>query len=255
MNFILADRIIVGLDFPVRTPNLRRERVLAASFAILAGAVGPVWPVRGETRTCEDAAVAVTADNSAEIGQACAAAAAALAFLRDNGLETGWPVDLHLVPALPPGTPARAAGCYVGASDRVYVLTYAACLQWPRTRTVLGEPLAPDIYRSLVAHEVAHDIARHNFRTASPPWAAQEYIAYVTQMATLPETTRARILARLPAERIGHPAELNSVLLMTSADAFAAQAWRHYLLPGNGAAFMQSLVAGEAVPNYGLSPP
>jgi hypothetical protein len=54
------------------------------------------------------------------------------------------------------------------------------------------------LYRSLVAHEVAHRVTAANFAVVRPTIVAREYVAAVTMPATMPNDGRPRWLAAVP---------------------------------------------------------
>jgi hypothetical protein len=109
---------------------------------------------------------------------------------------------------------------------------------------MFGMPVDHDLYKSLIVHEVAHVIASKNFAVAQT-FIAHEYIAYVTQLSTMPSVLREKILADLPGDGFTATEQINLTLFILSPELFAVQAYRHFQRPENGAAFLQRLLREE----------
>jgi hypothetical protein len=105
--------------------------------------------------------------------------------------------------------------------------------------------MEPALYRSLVAHEVAHAVAAANFEITNPAIQAHEYIAYVTMFATMAPTLRERLLARYPGGGYEDDGQMSSTILLFDPMRFGAQAYRHYL--ESGSAYLHAVVAGRAL--------
>jgi hypothetical protein len=176
---------------------------------------------------------------------ACGGARDALRFLAAQGLDVAVSIPLDIVPALPGAAGTSAAGCFLESSGRAAILTYAAFRQlgiW------FGLPVDRGLYRSLAAHEVAHAVAAANFRRpVPPPIAAKEYVAYVTTLAVMDPARRARVLARFPGEPFAGDWQMNTFTYLADPMRFGARAYRHYLAPGHGRAYLQAVLAGQAL--------
>lgn len=182
----------------------------------------------------------------ADARMACAAAGESLAFLDANGLSPTEPIEIHIVSRLPKEEVADALGCYDQRDRQIHVLDLASCRG---KGSILGLPVDAELHRSVIVHEVAHAAAAPRFAVAKPGIAAQEYIACVAQLFVLSEGTRARILERHPGTGFATTAEINSMIYLMDPNYFAAQAWRHFMRPENGAAFIRRLLAGELPPD------
>lgn len=173
----------------------------------------------------------------------CRAVSDALAFLAANGLDTSAPVELVFVDTLPDLPPQTAAfGSYWRTEQRIYMLHIAACgkLAWDL-------PVDAPVYAGLVAHEVAHHVAAANFQVARPTRIGHEYIAYVTMFATMDVNARERILGLLPGAAFQSEREIGMTIYLLNPQVFGAKAYRHFVLPGNGAAFIQRILSGHAL--------
>ena len=228
----------------VRPPAYCRRQRAGVIVAVLCAGLVYASAVRADGVPCpERVSVTVAA---ADPQMACAAADEALAFLDANGLSTTEPIEISIVSRLPKEGVAEALGCYDQRDRQIHVLDLASCRSKGR---ILGLPVDAELHRSVIAHEVAHAAAAPRFAVARPGLAAQEYIACVAQISVLSEGTRARILERHPGTGFETTAEISSTIYLMDPNFFAAQAWRHFMKPENGAAFLRRLLAGELPPD------
>jgi hypothetical protein len=175
----------------------------------------------------------------------CQGAADAVAFLAAFKLDTTAPVSVRILERLPDGLVSPTAlGCEVRAERRVYMLTLTACRK---------QGLAPDLpvdralYRSLIAHEVAHHLAAANFKVETPSLVAHEYIAYVTMFATMAPGQRDTILAHYPGEVWDNERGFNVTVYMMAPHFFGAQAYRHFMRLEDRQAFLERVLSGSAL--------
>jgi hypothetical protein len=195
-------------------------------------------------RRCDGGTVVVRSPSGVDAATACGAASRAIAFLDSQGLQVPAEVTVEIAPKLPEIAGPSAAGCYLVRESQVVVLTYAAFREFGDW---FGLPIDRELYGSLIAHEVAHAVASCNFTARRPPIEATEYIAYVTMLATMEPGLRSRVLKKFPGEGFEKEIEINSMMYMLDPMRFAAQAYRHYLKPGNGREFLRAVVSGRAV--------
>lgn len=219
--------------------HLAARALVLALAAIVCGLATAAPPV-----SCPGTDVHVDAGDSRDVEAACRGAADAVAFLARQGLRTSVRIEIRFVERLPAPAPGFAHGCYVLAEQRVYMLRYAACRALAERGSL---PVNRAVHRSLVAHEVAHRIAAANFAVPKPSLVAQEYIAYVTMYATLPADARMRLLEHLPGTGFDSERQINATYYGLDPNRFGAQAYRHYLRPANGPAFIARVLAGEAL--------
>ena len=128
-------------------------------------------------------------------GRPVRGAADAVTFLGGHGLKTSEPIHVRVIDELPRAARPQAQGCYLHRERSVYVRTFRA---FRRSGNFLHLPADRVLYRSVITHEVGHAIAACNFSVAPPTLQAQEYIAYVTMFATMPEKHRQRVLQQIP---------------------------------------------------------
>jgi len=219
-------------------------RSVAISVALMLACAFPPGPVSAQSLACATGDSVVAFADVEDAKAACLGAADAKTFLKANGLKTDAPIEIHIVERLPDEGRYSAYGCYDKRSKKVLILSSSACGRAERGGLLFGLPLDRRLYRSLVAHEVAHAVANANFAMTQPPWVADEYISYVTQLATMPADLRDSILGRSREQGFATAAQLNPSILLASPEVFAVKAYRHYIRKENGAAFVRALIAG-----------
>lgn len=151
---------------------------------------------------------------------------------------------VHIVDTLVQTHFVSSLGSYDAKHDRIEILSYEAALKVLPHRPAFGIKMSPELYRSFVAHEIAHAIANVNF--ARPPVvSAHEYIAYTVQLATMPESLRAAIIRNVDTEGFDHPKEVDEMLLAVDPNLFAVKSYLHFARPQNGALAFEQLLTGQ----------
>lgn len=175
---------------------------------------------------------------------ACEGAQDAIAFLTSFGVPVTREVAIELVPKVSNHVSASAVGCYLESDRRVLMLDYsefAKRADWYRL------PINRRLYRSLIAHEVAHSVAACHFQIREPSISAKEYIAYVAMLATMEPTQRETLLAQYPGEGFEGDWQMATTIYLLDPMRFGIQAYRHFLKPENGQTYLQAILAGEVL--------
>jgi hypothetical protein len=213
-----------------------------ALSAVLCSSVLAATPAPAR---CPQGNVVVEADDARDFETGCRGAAAAAEFLAASGLDVGIPIEISFVDVMPEIVAATpSVGCYVRARSRIYVLTFARCRQ---QRLAHDVAIDRPVHTGLVAHEVAHRIVAANVRQVRLSMVAQEYIAYVTMYATMPEIPRERVLGRIPGDGFDSEVQIDATVYLIDPVRFGAQAYRHYLKPGVGRSFIASVLNGQVL--------
>jgi hypothetical protein len=175
---------------------------------------------------------------------ACDGARDAIRFLASQGLEATSDVTIEIVPKLPSQVSASAAGCYLESEHRVLMVSYSAfekCGSW------FNISANRQLYRSFVAHEVAHAVAACNFRIPKPSIQAKEYIAFVTMFATMDPELRECVLSQSPGEGYEGDWQMSTTIYLLDPMRFGVQAYRHCRKPENGRDYLHAILAGRAL--------
>jgi hypothetical protein len=197
----------------------------------------------GDELRCPGRNVVVHSAARGDAETACEAAGEAIDFLAAQGFDTTGAVKVNLVRKIPVvGLPT--IGCYDHPHRRVYVLVFSEFL---KLKTWSELPVDRTLYKSLVAHEVAHAVAAANFSVPKPSILAEEYIAYVTQLATMPLRYRERVLEQSSGEGYDSANEMTVTFYLISPFRFGVNAYRHFLKPGNGESFLKGVLSGRVL--------
>lgn len=194
--------------------------------------------------SCPNVQVTVFASASAEVDGACRVVEAAGIFLAANGMDMLDALDIHLVDHLPNVCADHSFGCYDSHSHRIDMLSMERCLALKLTPAL---PMDPALCRSLIAHEAAHAVVDANFFDPRPNLLVHEYVAYVTMLATLPDADVQRVMDASPGRGFDNPSQISIDYYFLNPTHFGVEAYRHFLKPGNGRAFMDDIRAGRAL--------
>lgn len=217
---------------PRRRRSPARIGVLLLAIA-WAGAPASGALASDERAACPGTGIRAPGWSPGERDRVCVASARAIAFLRANGLA--YSDGLTIAP-LTPGTCAYEAGvigqCDV-ARNEIRVLTYAATAAAARRLPpAFGMPPSRALWESFIAHETAHAVAEPNFAAGARRRTASEYIASVTQLATMPTALRDAILARYDNEAFAGRDDISLLIHDFDPAVFAVKSYRHYVALG-----------------------
>ena len=191
---------------------------------------------------CPGQNVVVHSDDSGDIDMVCDAASDAIGFLAGNGFATSKTVEVHLVEKLPREASALSYGCYDHPHRRVYMLNYSDCVKrgpWS------DMPMDRELYKSLLAHEVAHAVAAINFSSPKPGILAHEYVAYVTMFATMAPDQRQRLLKQFPGRGFDSVNQMSVTYYLINPLRFGIESYRHFLKQDDGKAFLEDIFSGR----------
>ena len=190
---------------------------------------------------CDNAIIGIVADHQDSVPLVCQGAARAVAFLRAQNIPIPQKIVVRVVEQL---ANEAAAGHLQVSSDTAVVLNYPAFLEFGEWLRV---PIDAEIYRVLVAHEVAHVIAAHNFQIPKPTVQAHEYIAYVTTFSTLDAARREEVLEQFAGDGFETEQQMNTTIYLCDPFRFGAEAYRHFLKKGKEAGFLGLILSGHAL--------
>lgn len=220
---------------------------LAVLLVLLPGRVDAASPALSapEVHACPDRSAEVLTRDPLSVAGACAGAADAFGFLSWLERDPNEVIRIELVAKLPSELRPDAVGCYARGSRRLMVLEPALFMQ---RGTWFAIPVSLRLWRSVVAHEVAHALVGCHLHERALAGAAHEYVAYVTMFATLDDATRGAALAAMPGEGFSHDAEINDFRYAFDPMRFGVDAYRHWLRQPDGRAFLRSVILGSIVP-------
>lgn len=195
--------------------------------------------------------VTVIAAQREDADSACDGARRALGFLARLGLDGPADTTIAIVPALPGELAGRALGCYVPATRRILMVSYAA---FEAGGGWFGMPPSRELYRAVASHEVGHAVVGCHAAPRPLPVAAHEYVAYVVLFATMDPPLRAAILARFPGSGFRTSGQISDVAHVVNPNRFGVDAWRHFLRVDDRERWLKRVIAGEVVPEVVADP-
>lgn len=195
--------------------------------------------------SCPDARLQVDADRFADAERACEGGRRAVGFLTRLGLSTPPGLVIEVVDELPDLYGTGQLGSFNANTGSIRVLTYPQCEQIARTYPVLGMPMDEDLYRGIVAHEVAHAFFAVNHTAQGSTIVAQEYIAYTAQFMAMSPALRQRILAASRTRAFEHENSMSEIYYFLDPHAFAIAAFQHFQAHPDPAGFIWRLLRGE----------
>ncbi|PXX91840.1 hypothetical protein DIT71_08280 [Marinobacter vulgaris] len=181
--------------------------------------------------------------DQAEDGElACQAVGTTLAFMRSQGfrVDAEFTIDLVDRPLSLHGT--EVTGTYDSRSFHIKVPNFKNARLMALRHPPFRMRMCRTIWQSFVAHEVAHAVAHANFQISKPSLEAHEYIAYVVQLATLPQALRQQLLEAFDQPAFQHERQISRIFLQLAPEVFGVKAYRHYAAEPDPQAFFQRLL-------------
>jgi len=236
---------------------MRYVRALAAFAVLCVCAVQPAHSLRVGPQTtaadssastgperCAEAPVAVIADSSNERRFACAAAKDALHLLGRCQISARSPILIEILKEVRHPFSGPIFGLFDIKRETVLVTEYTNIPSLVRDTPYANLPQR-DFYKSLIVHEVIHGILHQNYKRKPMSHAAYEYPAYALQIESLTPSVREQFLQSFDQQTIRADAMFNDSILLFDPFFFAAQAYRHFKVAGNGCAHLDALLDGE----------
>jgi hypothetical protein len=193
---------------------------------------------------CSGQNVVVRSQDFVDARIACEGARDAIDFLESYGLDIPGHIEIDIVISLPADTSRSASGCYIKSEHRLLILAYSEFKKFETRFEVL---IDSSQYRSLVSHEVAHEVADLNFKISKPSTIAQEYIAYITQLSTMQPELRDRVLENFSGEAFEGDWQMSPIIYMFDPMGFGIRAYLHFLNLIDGDEYIHLILNGEAL--------
>jgi hypothetical protein len=214
---------------------------MALLLALPAAGQGPAWS-DGPAIAIDERAFSAKERQLIRDG-----ATVARAFFRSHGVDVQETIR---VDARKPDDSDRLPhiGAYSLQNKTIAILTLEQALRQNRDHTLFGLPLDEGLYRSVVVHEMAHAIAEQNFAIADPSLVAQEYLAYVAQLATLESGLREKILRGFELSPYEGIDEMSSVYYQMAPACFGVKAYLHFATLQDPGVFIRGLLSGSIAP-------
>jgi len=213
--------------------------------ALLAFGLPPVHGIAfaAATADCPGIPVQVISGSAPDRALVCSGAVKAVTFLQRHGLAMKESIQVRLTDAAI-SDHGTHIGLYDAKAKAIEFLSFRQavrqCEKQSPFRTLMDEAL----YTSFAAHELAHAIADQNFQIKPGSRIAQEYVAYVTQISTMPSQKRLEILQNYSMSAFANPQQMSLLYYELDPNAFGVKAYRHFLTLADRTAFLQAVLTG-----------
>jgi hypothetical protein len=205
-------------------------------------------PVHAETRECPGSATVIVYDEHRDYVMACSAAAKTIGFFREMGFMAETPMMISMKDSvqLEQGFAGEAYGHCDPALGYIEVISYDRHERLKTRDQMFGVRLNPALHESIIVHEVAHALADIHFSVLEIPGAVHEYIAYVAQIATLPEVTRRNVLRRYADAAFHDEKAINFFTYLDGPQIFGVRSYKHFMQQRDHNFFLLRLFAGDS---------
>mgnify|MGYP001819642574 FL=1 len=210
-------------------------------FGVMADADEPTM-----LHPCPDVRLRVADAESADAALVCEGGARALRFLADLGLRLPDALRIRVVRSLPRLYGVGQFGSFDASAGLIEVWASDSCEALVSEDLLFDQPLSPDLYRSVVAHEVAHAVVEANYSSDDPCIVPQEYIAYTAQFAAMSQELRERVLGASSISAFADEQQMSAMYYFLDPQAFGIAAYRHFRNQPDGRPFVWRLLRGEA---------
>ena len=200
--------------------------------------------VSAEEIRCGSHDIIVKYSSAADVTDVCEGVSDAIRFLEANGVKKKGGFTINIVQKIQTSLPIDILAKYNLKTNQIDILSLERFLKLKK-KTLFGLKIDSILYRSFIVHEATHAIVLQNIQSQQSSRAAQEYIAYTVQLATLPIEYQKKILERYQIDGFNNDEEINMVLYCLDPDSFAVMAYKHFLRAENGAAFYTRILNGE----------
>jgi hypothetical protein len=212
--------LILGPRLPERLTALLL--LIVAFDALASNAVGEM--------VCGDVPVTVIGWTREDAIEVCSAVQASLSWLRTTELTLSDSVTIRPLDDQGALANTHRLGRYDARTKEIQILPFDAALKASvAERPAFGVPMTRDLWRSYVAHEMAHAVADAYFPSGVSHLTAGEYIAGVLQLVVLPDGPREEVLENYRKLAGWESAsEISAQYYLMAPGAFAIKSYKHF---------------------------
>ncbi|WP_432698356.1 DUF6639 family protein [Marinobacterium sp. YM272] len=178
---------------------------------------------------CPDQQVEIQAVSQLDAESICTASADALAFLAKAGVKPNAVITIEMVEQSLEHYGSKAFGSFDQRTGHIRLMSVESIQALITQARMFDQVLDEEHYRGLVAHEIAHALFHQNGPDAQLSNAAQEYLAYVTQLAVLSAERRRQIIARADVEAWAPGDEISEIYMAFAPQKFAVKSYLHFV--------------------------
>jgi len=203
----------------------------------------PFSAVFADEQVCASpSAVSVATDEQGAVAKICAAADNALAFLSSFDLKPKGIISIEVVKERIDTHGYAAYGSFHSDNDHIKLMSYATIFATSEHPEMFSEPFDQIHYSGVVAHEVAHAVIRHYIKDARYATVPQEFLAYATQLATLPKDRRDAIIREMGVGPWEGGDAIGNVYMAISPGKFAVKSYLYLMSLENPKTFVDLLL-------------
>jgi hypothetical protein len=144
----------------------------------------------------------------------------------------------------------RVAGLFDAAESTVTMTMASEPWMKSAGRTYFGLKYDDELYTSVLAHESTHALNKQFYAMKPETHAQDEYIAYASQLWSMNEKTRKRVLDKYPEKLYTFSDELNinDLVHYSGPHAFGVMSYRHFMGEGGGRRMLARIYSGDYKP-------
>ena len=196
--------------------------LLVAFDALGSNAVGEM--------VCGDLPVTAIGWTREDALQVCSAVQDSLGWLRTMDLTLSESVTVRPLDDQGAITNTHRLGRYDARTKEIQILPFDAAFKASvEEPPAFGVPMTRDLWRSYIAHEMAHAVADAYFASGASHLTPGEYIAGVVQLMALPDRAREEVLENYRKVAGWESAsEISAQYYFMAPGAFAIKSYKHF---------------------------
>lgn len=191
---------------------------------------------------CPGLPVEIQVESPIDPDPICTASAAALGFLAQVDVKPNSLISIEMVEHSLEHYGSVAFGSFDRRTGRIRLMSISSINSLENPARMFDQVLDEEHYRGLVAHEIAHALFHQNGPDAQLSNAAQEYLAYVTQLAVLSDERRTQIIAQADVTAWEAGDEISEIYMALAPQKFAVKSYLHFVSLGVPAEFVKMLL-------------
>ena len=196
---------------------------------------------------CDGITINRLASSQFEFSDLCNVTQQAVEFFKQCGIESSKNFNITIRERLTHASGLPVFAYFHSPKSQIIITDFEAFKNLIVVDSAYYKLPSHDLYKSLIAHEVAHAITLNCqiFTKSDCSRVALEYIASVVQVTIMNKNTRQILLDEFPRSS---PVELemfNDFVFYSSPQWFVANAYRHYNQIDNRCEFLRNILKGE----------
>ncbi len=163
-------------------------------------------------------------------------------FLRSRGVDFDSLLHVKVVDALPSQHGVPSLGQFDPKRMEIRVLSLTNFLAACKDDPPFPCPTTAEVYRSFVVHEVIHAVTHAALAGRAVRRLQMEYLAYVAQLASLPDELREELIETSGVEGFEREEEMSAFFYFSNPNLYGIKAYMHYRRPETGDAYLRKIL-------------